>query len=111
MSRPPGGVFTAPAFGSGLTEPRSACQRILLQRGSSAATGTDRGSRAAPLRGGISLEKVLFRAEISPLALRAIIVLLGCDCVPVPLKAMTFHGVRGGGKKGGFGGENRVAGA
>lgn len=112
MSRPPDRVFTSSASGSGLTEPLSACQHILLQRGSSAATGTDH-RRAAPLshlpQGELAWKKVSFRAEISPLARRAIIVLLGCDCVPAQLKAMTFHGVPGVEKREDLEEKNNVA--
>lgn len=66
----------------------------------------NRSVLAAP-RGGISRETVSLLTETSPLALCAIIVLLTPDCVPMQLKAMTFHGVGGVGKKGGFTGEKQ----
>lgn len=77
--------------------------RLICRRDSSQES---RSVLATP-RGGISLEKESFLTGTSPLALCAIVALLGCDCVPMQLKAMTFHGVRGVEKKGGFTGEKQ----
>lgn len=64
---------------------------IICRRDSSQES---RSALATPRRG-ISLEKESLLTGTSPLALCAIVALLGCDCVPMQLKAMTFHGVRG----------------